>query len=140
MCPDPILPGAPLPEEEVRAMNGVTLAYIGDAVYELLVRRYVLSLADSRIRDLHTRSIAFANATEQAEAAGRLQPLLSETERGYYLRGRNAHVGHTPKNKTEAQYHLATGLEALFGYLYLTGQTGRAQELFSYIVQHASES
>ena len=87
------------------------------------------------VQALHKDAVYYANASFQAAAADRLLPLLTETEAAVYRRGRNAHAGHTPKNKTEAEYHKATGLEALFGQLYLSGEEDRLQELFRLAVE-----
>lgn len=123
---------APLPRyaEDGGNTDGLTLAFIGDAVYELLLRDLVLSSAASRVEALHKDAVYYANASFQAQAAERLLPLLTEEEAGVYRRGRNAHTTHTPKNKTEAEYHKATGFEALFGWLYLKGDGERLQDLF----------
>ena len=120
-------------------MDGLTLAFIGDAVYELMLRDLVLSSAAARVETLHRDAVYYANASFQAQAAERLLPLLSEEEAGVYKRGRNAHATHTPKNKTEAEYHKATGLEALFGWLYLRGESERLQTLFLAAVNETPE-
>ena len=110
--------------------DGLTLAFLGDAVYELMLRDLVLSSSAGRVELLHRDAVYYANASFQAQAADRILPLLTEEEAGVYKRGRNAHVTHTPKNKTEAEYHKATGFEALLGWLYLKGDAERLQELF----------
>ena len=132
MCPDPVFPAAGF---DLKDLNGLTLAFLGDAYYELLVREYVLTGSVGMVQDLHERTVSFSNAAFQAAAANALQPLLTETEAVYFKRGRNAHAGHVPKNKTQAQYHLATALEAVFGYLYVMGNAPRARELFRQIIQ-----
>ncbi|MBR6779983.1 MAG: ribonuclease III, partial [Clostridia bacterium] len=83
--------------------------------------------------------VRLVNAAYQAEAMDRLMPLLTEEEITFYKRGRNAKSAHTPKNKTQAQYHKSTGFEALFGYLYLKGDFDRLQTLFDITVQSESE-
>lgn len=139
MCPDNREQNIFLPRfaADAGAADGVTLAFLGDAVYELLLRDYVLSRAAGRAEALHKEAIGFANAGFQAQAAERLLPLLTEEELGVYKRGRNAHLSHTPKNKTEAEYHKATGFEALFGWLYLKGKSDRLQALFAAAVTQA---
>ncbi len=140
MCPDAILlPDAPVPAVPPREMSGLQLAFIGDCVYELMVRAYVLSVDPGGVQRLHRRAVDYANAAFQARAAETLQPLLTEAEQTVYRRGRNAHTTHTPKNKSEAQYHKATGFEALFGYLYLTGQADRLRTLFQAAVAQTPE-
>lgn len=106
---------------EVSSLN---LAYIGDGVYELMVRERLVRQG-GRVRGLHTQAVEQVRAEAQAVAADRLLPLLSEREAAVYRRGRNAHTA-----RTDGAYHKATGLEALFGYLYLCGETARLRELF----------
>ena len=120
----------PAPETDPRDLNGLTLAFIGDGVYELLVRDYILTRCGGNVQALHERTVSFSNAAFQCEAAKKLLPTLDEEEAAVFRRGRNARAGHVPKNKTQAEYHTATGLEALFGYLYLTGRTERLETLF----------
>ncbi len=114
-------------------MSGLSLAFIGDAVYEVLVRTMILEQGDARVQILHQRAIDYVNASFQAEAIKKLMPVLTEDELSVCKRGRNAHSAHTPKNKTEAEYHYATAFEALFGYLWLKGETDRIMELFRII-------
>ena len=114
---------------EYKQLNGLTLAFIGDAVYEIIVRKYVLSKGEAGVKDLHKACVDYVNADFQADSVTRLLPLLSEEEEAVYKRGRNAHSAHTPKNKSEAQYHRATGFEALLGYLYLKKDYQRLKEL-----------
>lgn len=130
---DPAFSGLsiPLANETALGFNGLTLAFLGDAVYELMVRSAVLARSPGKAADLHKKTIGYANAAFQAEAARRLLPELTEDEKAAFLRGRNASPGHVPKNKSGADYHMATALEALFGYLYLTGQTDRLTALFA---------
>ena len=111
-----------------RTLSPLTLAFIGDGVFELLVRERLVCEGNRPAGALHKRSVAMVRAEAQAEALDRLLPLLTETEAAVYRRGRNAH---TSRNSEE--YHKATGLEALFGYLYLQGDIGRLQGLFQQI-------
>ena len=111
-----------------RTLSPLTLAFIGDGVFELLVRERLVCEGHRPAGALHKRSVAMVRAEAQAEAMDRLLPLLTETEAAVYRRGRNAH---TSRNSEE--YHKATGLEALFGYLYLQGDIGRLQGLFQQI-------
>ena len=123
----------------LREMNGVTMAFIGDAVYELLVRDHVLSVLNGKVQLLHKKTVSFSNAAFQSAAAKALLPTLTQEEQAVFRRGRNAHTAHTPKNKTRADYHLATALEAVFGYLYLTKQEQRISCLFQAIVKMNEE-
>ena len=140
MCPDSsalqALSGGGLPS--YKSMSGLSLAFIGDAVYELLVRQYVLSLGEARVQDLHRETVRFVNAAFQAKAAELLSDMLTEEELSFYKRGRNANSAHTPKNKSEAEYHRSTGFEALLGYLYLSQQFDRLEELFEIIIRTCS--
>lgn len=115
---------------DVAMMNGLSLAFVGDSVYDLMIRTFILSQGDSKAEMLHKRSVKYANASFQAKAMDSILPVLNEKEEAVFRRGRNAHSAHTPKNKSEGEYHRATGFEALFGYLYLMGETKRLRELF----------
>ena len=122
--------------QSVNAVSALGLAYVGDGVYELLVRTWLCCHGRLTSRDLNSAAVAYVSAPAQAAAAGRLQPLLTEEEQAWYRRGRNAHPHHTvPKGATSSQYSRATGLEALFGALYLTGQTERIEQLFRYLME-----
>lgn len=120
-------------ECDIRAMSPLTLAYVGDCVFELLVRERLVCIANRPVNDLHKLSVAQVRADAQADAVRRILPELSEAEEAVFKRGRNARTGHTPKNQTESDYHYATGLEALFGYWYLKGETERLREVFALI-------
>ena len=108
------------------------LAFVGDAVYGLYVRTY-LAEVNRPSGELHKHSVKLVNATAQAKAFSLIEPMLSEKELSVFKRGRNFHTGNTPKNSTGGEYHTATGLETLFGFLYLAGQNDRAKELFDII-------
>ena len=108
------------------------LAFVGDAVYGLYVRTY-LAEVNRPSGELHKLSVKLVNATAQAEAYKLVEPVLSEKEVSVFKRGRNFRTGNTPKNSTGGEYHTATGLETLFGFLYLSGQNDRAKELFDII-------
>ena len=120
---------------EVGAVSALGLAHIGDAVYEILVRTMLISAGDTTGSHLHQDTTRLVNAAAQAEAADLLLPLLTEEEASFYCRGRNADVHNIPKNATHAQYSRATGLESLFGALYLLGRRERINELFQLIVE-----
>ena len=115
---------------DVNAISTLGLAHCGDAVYELLVRSWLCSTGRAVAANLHKLTVSYVCAPAQAQTVERMLPLLSEDELAYYKRGRNAHVHLIPKNATHEQYAKATGLECLFGALYLMGKTERINELF----------
>ena len=121
---------------QVNAISNLGLAHIGDGVYELLCRSYLCSQGEKTLEQLHKKTVALVKAPTQAAFADKLLPLLSEEERSYYRRGKNAHVHAVPKGATREQYAKATGLEALFGALYLQGKTDRLNELFQEIIDN----
>ena len=112
----------------------LTLAFIGDGVYDLLVRDYLVRQANRPVGELNKRKVALVNCESQAAFAKSLMPKLSEREQAVYKRGRNAAPKCTPKHGTVADYHSATGLEALFGYLHINGEQDRIKELFNEII------
>ena len=113
-----------------KQFSPLTLAFIGDAVFELFVREKLVCRGNCPVNRLHQASVKEVCCTAQAQAVERLKPLLTGEEADILRSGRNAHVGHVPKNASVAEYHAATGLEALFGYLYLCGNLQRLQVLF----------
>ncbi len=119
---------------DYRTLSGLSLAFIGDAVYELLIRKYILSRGEARVKDLHKDTVRLVNADFQADMTDVLLPGLREDELAVFKRGRNAHAGHTPKNKSEAQYHKSTGFEALIGYLYLKKDFERLEFIISEVL------
>ena len=108
------------------------LAFVGDAVYGLYVRT-ALAEINRPSGELHRLSVKAVNAAAQADAFSLVEPLLDEKEISVFKRGRNFHTSSSPKSATAGQYHTATGLECLFGWLYLSGRTSRADELFGVI-------
>lgn len=107
-------------------LSPLALAFVGDGVYGLMVREKLLCEANRPVGSLHKASVDYVCAEAQSAAAEALLPLLTEQEEAVYRRGRNAH---TSRNSPE--YHRATGLEALFGFLYLSGEQDRLRELFA---------
>ena len=128
---------SPLTEAQVRAMNSLALAHVGDAVFELLARLYICSRHGGAAAELHRDTVALVNAGAQAVDARKLLPLLTEEEAEVYRRGRNAKVNSVPRHAGVGEYHAATGLEALFGYLYLLERRERLSELFARIVEES---
>lgn len=114
------------------------LCFVGDAVYGLYVRT-ALAEVNRPSGELHKLSVKLVNATAQAKAYKLLEPYLTEKEEGIFKRGRNFHTSNTPKHSTSGEYHTATGLECLFGYLYLANEKERADELFHIIWQNKTE-
>ena len=117
-------------EKELSGMSALSLAHMGDAVYELQVRTMLCTGGLTVNGNLHRETVARVCAPAQAVFADRILPLLTEEERAVYKRGRNAHVHAIPKNATASQYGKATGVEALFGWLHLMGRQERIEELF----------
>ncbi len=109
-----------------------TLAFVGDAYFGLLVRLR-LAKVERPVGELHAMSVKLVNANAQAKGVEAIMDMLTEEELSVYKRGRNAHQKHTPKNSSVAEYHAATGLEALFGYLKLSNNSKRAEQLFDVI-------
>ena len=118
--------------ENPNLLSPSVLAFVGDAVYGLYVRT---ALADTSrpSGELHKMSAQVVNAAAQARAFAVIEPMLTEKELAVFKRGRNFHTSSTPKNATNGDYHTATGLECLFGWLYLSGDKTRADELFAKI-------
>lgn len=121
-------------KRSIDAISNLGLAHIGDGVFELLCRSYLCASGGKNVGNLHKNTVAMVKATAQAEYVDKLLPQLTEEELSYYRRGKNSHVHAVPKGATPAQYAKATGLEALFGALYLAGQTQRLNELFQMII------
>ena len=119
-----------LSKQQIDAISNLGLAHIGDGVWELLCRSYLCSRGEKTVAQLHRDTIAMVKAPAQAGFAEKILPLLTQEETAYYRRGKNSHVHAVPKGATPMEYSKATGLEALFGALYLAGETQRLNELF----------
>ncbi len=120
-----------LSPEALKSVSELALAHVGDAVFELLVRQELCCVKAAPMRDLHRMTVARVNAPAQAARMEKLLPLLTPEELTVYKRGRNAHTHQAPKSASPGQYARATGLEALFGWLWLTGQIDRIAVLFA---------
>ena len=118
-----------------KQLSPLNLAFIGDCVYEMLVRESLVANANRPVNDLHKESVKFVSAKAQTEAYEKIKDCLTEEETAVFKRGRNAKVGHNPKSASQGEYHIATGVEALFGYLYLTENAKRIKELFAIILE-----
>jgi ribonuclease-3 family protein len=122
-------------KRQIDAISNLGLAHMGDCVYEILCRAYLCARGGKTVDRLHRETIRLVKATTQAKFADKIRPLLTEEELAYYRRGKNSHVHAVPKSATPAEYAKATGLEALFGALYLSGQTERLNELFRAVTE-----
>lgn len=120
-----------IPDDKIMEISSLGLAHLGDGVYELLVRTWLCLSGKSTSKGLHRAAVSYVSATAQAKAAHRMAEHLSDEEQDVFRRGRNAKVNSVPKNANLIDYHMATGLESLFGYLYLKGRTQRINELFA---------
>ncbi len=120
---------------QVGAISSLGLALMGDGVYELMCRAYLCAAGDQTVLKLHKDTVSMVKAPAQAAYADKIKPHLSEEELGYFRRGKNAHTHAAPKSATRAEYAKATGLEALFGALYLLGRTDRLNELFAIMME-----
>lgn len=120
---------------QIDAISNLGLAHLGDAVFEVLCRAYLCAQGDKTAGRLHADTVRLVRAPAQAVFAGKLLPLLNEEELTYYRRGKNAHVHAVPQGATAKEYAMATGVEALFGALFLAGKTERANELFNQVME-----
>lgn len=119
----------PTEEKDIRSYAPLKLAYLGDAVYEIMIRTLVIESTGGPVKNLHSKASSYVNAKAQAELAAAIQEYLTDEESTAYRHGRNAKTSSVAKHADIHDYRNATGLEALFGYLFLTGQSGRAVEL-----------
>lgn len=123
---------------EQGTINGISslgLAHLGDAVYELMVRSWLCLHGKATNKGLHKAAITYVSAPAQAQRCQKFLPLLTEEEQGVFRRGRNSHTAAVPKGASIGEYHTATALEALFGWLYLNGRTDRLNELFAIMME-----
>ncbi len=121
---------------QVDAMSNLGLAHVGDGVFELLVRSHLCACGTHTVKNLHARTVKLVQATAQARFAEIILPCLTEEELAYYRRGKNTHTHAAPKAASPRDYAMATGLETLFGALYLYGRTERLSELFRTGIRH----
>ena len=123
--------------QQVNAITNLGLAHVGDGVFELLCRTYLCAKGDQTVLKLHKDTVNMVKAPAQAKFADILKPHLTEEEFAFYRRGKNAHTHAAPKSATRAEYAKATGLETLFGALYLLGRRERLNELFHIILEES---
>lgn len=119
-----------LTPQQVGSVTNLGLAHIGDGVFELMCRSYLCAHGGKTVLKLHRSTVELVRAPAQAKFAQNIQPMLTPEENDYFRRGKNAHTHAHPKGATAQEYAIATGLEALFGALYLMGRTERLNELF----------
>ena len=124
-----------LTEAQVNEIPNLSLALVGDGVYELMCRTHLCARGDRKLLNLHRDTVEMVKAPAQAKFADKLLPHLTDAEQAYYRRGKNAHTHAAPKAATRQEYQKATGLECLFGALYLLGKTDRLNELFAIIIE-----
>ena len=128
-----------LSEGDIKSMQPLALAFLGDAVYEIYVREYVMAKGYRTINSMHRETIKFVRAKSQCKAVKRILPELTETEESVVRRGRNANPHTVPKNADVEDYRYATALESLFGYLKLTGQKERLEQLMDDVIAAIEE-
>lgn len=122
----------PTEKKDIRSYSPLKLAYLGDAVFEIIIRTLITEYTEGPVKNLHKRTSALVNAGAQAKLAAAMQEHLTEDEKSAFRHGRNAKASSVAKHADIHDYRNATGLEALFGYLYLTGRSERAAELLKY--------
>ena len=120
---------------EIDAISNLGLAHMGDCVFEILCRGWLCAKGGKNVGNLHRDTIHMVKASSQAKFADKLLPRLTEEEKSFYRRGKNSHVHAVPKSATPAEYAKATGVESLFGGLYLMGQTERLNEIFVTVME-----
>lgn len=118
---------------DYKSLSPLTLAFVGDAVYDLLIRESLVCKVNCQVSKLHKRKVEKVCCQAQAEVMSKLSEHITEEELAIFKRGRNAHTHHVPKNADLADYHSATGFEALLGYIYLKGDIKRLREIFELI-------
>ena len=127
-------------EKDARQLNPLVLAFIGDGIYEVFIRTYLVEInREMLVHRLHVKTISFVKAHAQSEFIKGLEAGLTEEELYYYKRGRNAKSGTVPKNADVQEYRAATGFETLVGYLYITEQNQRLNYIFNEILKLSGE-
>nr|WP_288054122.1 ribonuclease III domain-containing protein [Caloranaerobacter azorensis] len=135
-----IFGGSGWDKNKVKMLSPLQLAYIGDAIYELLIRTYLLSKKNISVNELHKEAVKYVKAKAQADIVHNLQDKLTEEEWSIIKRGRNAKSGSAPKNAELIDYKYATGFETLMGFLYLIGDNERIYEIFNMIINMYAEN
>lgn len=122
--------------KDIRSFSPLTLAYIGDAVYEIVIRTIIVEKGNAPVNKLHHKASSLVKAVAQKEAMEKILPLLTKEEEAIYKRGRNAKSYTSAKNASVIDYRIATGFEALMGFLYLMGRNERMLELIKIAVNN----
>lgn len=122
-------------QDVLDSLSVLGLAHLGDAVYEVMVRSWLCLHGKATNRGLHQAAVGYVSAPAQAARAEKLLPSLTPEEQAVYRRGRNSRTTAIPKGASVGEYHAATALEALFGWLYLQGRTERLNELFTLMME-----
>lgn len=127
--------------KDAKLLNGLALAYMGDGVYDLYIRKHLLNKGDTKPNQLHKKATRYVSARAQASLIDQMQAsnLLTDDEASYYKRGRNAKSYSKAKNASAADYSKSSGFEALIGYLYLTDQVDRLEEIITWCIQTVEE-
>ena len=121
-------------------ISALGLAHLGDGVYELMVRSWLCLHGKATNAGLHRAAVRYVSAPAQAKLARAILPMLTQEEHDIYRRGRNSHTGNLPRGASVGEYHAATALESLFGWLYLQGKTDRLNELFDLMMEEAGHA
>lgn len=128
--------------KDAKLLNGLALAYMGDAIYEVYIREYLLNSGQTKPNQLHQTATNYVSAKAQASLIEKMleKDILSEEEQNYFKRGRNAKSYTKAKNTDVSTYKTSTGFEAIFGYLHLTGQSERLEELMSWCISEINKN
>ena len=124
-----------MPREQLLALSSLGLAHLGDCVFEMMVRSWLCLQGKAKAKDLHRATVKYVAASAQAARVERIAELLTQEEQDVFRRGRNTAPHSVPKAASRGEYQAATGLEALFGWLYLQGETQRLNELFALMME-----
>ena len=129
-----------MPREQLLGISSLGLAHLGDSVFEVMVRSWLCLQGKAKVKDLHRATVQYVAAPAQAKRYQIIVPILTEEEADVFRRARNTAPHSVPKAASRGEYQTATGLEALFGWLYLQGRTQRLNELFSMMMEAESPS
>ena len=124
-----------LERDQLLSLSTLGLAHLGDGVFEVMVRSWLILHGRAKVKDLHRATVQYVSAPAQARRLEKILPLLSEEEHDVFRRGRNTAPHSGPKAASRGEYQAATGLEALLGWLYLQGRTDRLNELFEIMME-----
>ena len=127
-------------QDAIEQISALGLAHLGDGVYELMVRSWLCLHGKATNAGLHRAAVRYVSAPAQAKLAHAILPRLTDEEQAVYRRGRNSHTANLPKGASVGEYHAATALESLFGWLYLQGKTDRLGELFDLMMEEAGHA